>query len=181
MNSQQKKVVVSDFEKLLTESSATFLVNYRGLNVSQMETLRRAVREDGGILKITKARLMKIAAQNGSNEIDVLKDFKENFKNQVGLVFAQGKEVPAIVKKLMNFSEESKKLEIIAGVFESKFLTKEDIKILASLPSREVLLGMVIGTMQAPIVGFVRLLHQLIARLLYVLKQISEKKQVEKG
>ena len=180
MDSQQKRVVVSDFEKLLTESSATFLVNYKGLNVFQMESLRRDVREDGGVLKITKARLMKIAAQNVSKEINVLIDFKENFKNQVGLVFARGKEVSVIVKKLMTFCEESKKLEVVAGVFEKKFLTKEDIKILASLPSREVLLGMVAGTMQAPIVGFVRLLHQLVARLLYVLNEIGEKKQDEK-
>jgi len=50
------------------------------------------------------------------------------------------------------------------------------IKTLASLPSREILLAMVAGTMQAPIAGFVRQLHQLIARLVYVLKRIEEKK-----
>ena len=176
MNSKQKQVIVSDFKELLTKSMATFLVNYKGLNVSQMQTLRKSIREEGGILKITKARLMKIAAQKGIQEVGALKDFQESFKNQIGLVFSQGEKISTIAKKLVDFSEESKKLDVIAGIFEAKILTKEDIKVLASLPSRDVLLGIVIGTMQAPITGFVRLLHQLIARLLYVLKQIGENK-----
>ena len=74
---------------MLSASQAAFLVGYKGLSVAQIQTLRNDLREVGGNLKVTKARLMKIAAQN----IQGIESFRDNFKDQVGLVFAQ-EEVP---------------------------------------------------------------------------------------
>ena len=101
MNRQQKEAVIKAFKAELTESNAAFLVKYRGLNVSQLQSLRTDLRQAGGRLKVTKARLMKIAAA----EIDGIDGFKEDFKDQVGLVFAK-EEVPSVAKKLVDFSKE---------------------------------------------------------------------------
>ncbi|MFA5074569.1 MAG: 50S ribosomal protein L10 [Candidatus Babeliales bacterium] len=173
MNRQQKEAVIKDVKKLFSDSHATFLIGYKGLDVANLQSLRKKLREDGGLFKITKARLMKISAKDIDSSIE---SFCDTFKGQVGLVFAQ-KEVPSIAKKLVDFSKENELLEIISGFFDSKFLSKSDVNYLANLPSKEVLLAKLLGTMQAPTRNLAVLLNMMVIRLLYTLKQISEKEQ----
>ncbi|MBD3273237.1 50S ribosomal protein L10 [Candidatus Dependentiae bacterium] len=170
MNRQQKEAVVKNINEQLKESNASFLIDYKGLSVAQLEDLRGDLRQVDGSFKVTKARLMKIAAQN----IEGIDSFKEDFKDQVGLVFVKG-EVPSVAKKLVEFSKENEQLDIVSGFFESKTISKEQISYLASIPSREVLLAQLAGTIQAPISTFARLLNQMIVRLVYVLDQVSKK------
>ena len=170
MNRQQKEAVVKNISGQLKESNASFLIEYRGLSVAQLQALRGQLRQVDGVIQITKARLMKIAAKG----IDGIDGFSDNFKDQVGLVFAKN-EAPAVVKELVEFSKENEKLNIVSGFFESKTMTKEQIGYLASLPSRDVLLGQLAGTLQAPVATFTRLLNQMIVRLVYSLDQVAKK------
>lgn len=172
MKRQHKEAVITDLERMMTEAQATFLINYKGMNVPLLQGLRRNLRADGNTLKVTKATLMRRAAKNiaGSDS------FAESFKDQVGLVFVQ-KDVSGVAKQLVSYAKEHEALKIIAGFYESKMLTKQELNFLASLPSREVLIGQLLGTMQAPITSFVRVLHLLIARLVFVLKQIETQQQ----
>lgn len=172
MNRQQKEAAISDFKDMLTSANATFLVCYRGLKVKDMFRLRRALRESGGKLKVTKARLMKRAAQG----IDGIDPFAKDFKDQIGLVFAL-EEAPPVAKALVNFSKDNEALKVLSGFFESKMLTGEEVEFFASIPSREVLLAQLAGTLQAPIAGLARQLNMLIVRFLYALKQVAEKKE----
>jgi len=178
MNRQQKESVVADFKKLFSESQCSFLVNYRGLNVVQMQSFRKNLRETGGVFKITKARLLKIAAQNLANEVEGITSFKEDFHDQIGIVFSQDN-TPALAKKIVDFSKDNEQLKIISGLFEAKVLTKEEIVSLASLPSKDVLLSMLARTMQEPISGFARALNAVILDLAYAIQQIGEKKDNE--
>lgn len=172
MNRQQKEAVVADVKNMLGQAEASFLVKYQGLNVKDVLSLRRALREKEAQFKVAKARLMKIAAQ----DIEGIDAFRESFKDQVGLVFAL-QDVPAVAKQLVAFAKDHKSLEVLSGFFEAQMLSKQEVEFLASLPTREVLLAQLAGTLQAPIANFARLLHTLIARLLYVLTQIAEKKE----
>ncbi len=86
MNRQQKAVVVKDLKDKFLESKAAFLVGFKGLSVSQIEDLRNDLRECGGLFKVTKARLMKIA----TNDVDGIDSFANEFKDQVGLIFVKG-------------------------------------------------------------------------------------------
>lgn len=172
MNRQQKEVVISDFKNLFSDSNATFLVDYKGMTVSQMQDLRRNLREVDGLMKVTKARLMKLATQ----EVQGVDGFKDLLHDQIALVFAKN-EVPPTAKKLIEFAKNGVPIEIVSGFFESKVLSKDEIKFLANLPSREVLLGLLAGTLQAPISGLARLLNMMILRLLYGLKEVAAKKQ----
>ncbi len=174
MNRQEKVQVIDLVKQLFAESEATFLVGYKGLDVSSMQALRRQLRSSQATLKVTKARLMKIAAQDVSGA----EPFSENFKDQVGLVFAKA-DVSVVAKKLVEFSKEHQALDVMSGFFESRLMTREQVLVLASLPSREVLLAMVAGTVQAPITKFVFLLNMLIVRLLIVLQKASEKECIE--
>lgn len=171
MNRQQKEVVVSDIKKLFSEAQATFLIQYKGLDVAHLQSLRKNLRENQSVLKVTKANLMRIAI----SDIGGTDGFKDQFKDQVGLVFVNG-DVPAAAKKLTAFSKENESLQIISGFFEAKTLDKRSIEIIASLPPREILIAQLLATMQAPISGLANVLQQLIARPLNVLKQIAEKK-----
>jgi|SaaInlLV_10m_DNA_2_1039722.scaffolds.fasta_scaffold00047_49 large subunit ribosomal protein L10 len=172
MNRQQKEEVVSSIRNLFSESEAAFLVNYRGLSVLQMQELRKQLRDSDGILRIAKARLMKIAVK----DVGGVDAFKDNFCEQVGLVFAK-KEVPSVAKQLVAFSKEHEAMSVVSGFFESNVITEQQINFLSSLPSREELLAILAGTLQAPVAGLARSLQMVIAKLLYALKQIVEKKE----
>lgn len=172
MNRQQKEAVVADFKQMLEQAEASFLVSYRGLTVKDISSLRSDLRQSGARLKVAKARLMKIAAQ----DIEGIDGFKDNFKDQVGLVFAK-REAPAVAKHLINFAQKQKALQVLSGFFESKVLSQQEIEFLASLPSKEVLRAQLAGTLQAPISNFAQVLQMLITRLAYALKQVSEKKE----
>ncbi len=171
MNRQQKEAAVTDFRSLFSGAKAAFLVGYKGLTVSQMQALRRDLRSVDSLLKITKARLMKIAAK----DVEGIDGFVDQFKDQVGLVFSNN-EVPPTAKKLVEFTKNGVPLTILAGFFESKVLSGNEIDFLASLPAKDVLLAQVVGTIQAPISGLARLLNMMVIRLLYCLKEIEGKK-----
>jgi large subunit ribosomal protein L10 len=174
MNRQQKEHVITDIHHMMVGNQAIFLVNYKGLSVPALQQLRRNLRTNGGKFKVAKATLMQRAAQ----DIAGAAPFAESFKDQVGLVFVH-KDVSDVAKQLRTFSQENESLKILAGFYESKVLSKQEIEFLASLPSREVLIAQLLGTMQAPMSATVRVLHLLIARLVIVLKEI-EKKQAGK-
>jgi len=171
MNRQQKEAVIKEVRDLFDQSQAAFLVGYKGLTVAQVKALRKDLREAGGVFKVTKARLMKIAASDITN----VDEFSVAFKNQVGLVFVKKGEVPLVAKKLVNYSKENELLNIVSGYFESKPISKNEIGYLAALPSKEVLLAQILGTINAPASRSAGLVHTVISRLLNVLKHISEK------
>jgi large subunit ribosomal protein L10 len=104
---------------------------------------------------------MKRAAQDSDNAQLLI----PYFKDQVGIVFLD-KQDPAIIKFLYDFSKDNEALKMVAGSLESKLVDASTLKVLATLPSREVLLAQVCGVIKAPV-----------AKLAFVLQQISNKKQ----
>lgn len=172
MNRQEKEVVVQDFKADFEQARAAFLVNYCGLPVSALQALRKDLRGVGGSFKITKARLLRIAAQD-HKEFEELQDY---FKGQVGLVFAH-QDVAGVAKNVIDFSKKNEKLSVVAGIFEGSLVTKEQIVFIASLPSREVLLAQLLGGLQAPISGFVRCLNMMLVKLVWTLEQVRCGKQ----
>lgn len=171
MNRQQKEEIVADFKDMLSKAEASFVVNYRGLEVSDISGLRGMLRKNGGTLKVTKARLMKIAAEG----IDGIEPFKENFKDQIGLVFAF-EEVAPVAKCLVDFSKDHDALQIVSGFCESKMLSSQDVDFFASLPSRDVLIGQLAGALQAPITNLARVLIMPVQQLATVLQKVAESK-----
>ena len=171
MNRQQKETIVADFQDLFQKAHAAFLVNYKGVDVAGIQSLRSSLRKDGALFKVTKARLMKKAAQ----KVDGVDKFSEDFKDQVGLVFALG-EVPGIAKKLVDFSSQTESFKVVSGFFESKAITQEQIKLLAALPSRDVLLAQVASTLQAPMAGLARVLQLVVTQMSQASGQTVESK-----
>lgn len=171
MNQQQKQGVIVDIRRMFDCAEAVFLINYKGLSVSSLQLLRKNLRENNGAFKVVKASLMRLAAKDISGTVS----FADEFKNQVGLVFANG-DVSATAKELVSFAKNNKLFTIVAGFYESGMLAQQDVIYLASLPSREILIAQLLGTMQAPISTVARLFNMLIARIVHVLKRIEENK-----
>lgn len=161
MNRQEKSQLVTELKDQFSQSAGSILVGYKGLSVNQLQKLRKGVRQNGGQFKVTKARLMKLAAQDLQNAQPLIPYFKE----QIGLVFMNSQD-PAIIKFLHTFSKENEALKLVAGSMESKLVDASTLKQLALLPSREVLLSQLCGVLKAPI-----------SKLAFVLQQVSNKKQ----
>lgn len=172
MNRQQKMEVVDFLKDNFSTSEASFLITVNGLTVGQMQNLRIELRNNGGLLKVAKGRLMKLAIQDVDGGAQELMPF---CKNQVGLVFAQA-EPPAVAKVLHDFAGKNDAFSIVVGCLESGVIDAASVARIALLPSKDVLRAQACGTLKMPIVGFVNVLRVLILRLLWVLKQISDKK-----
>ena len=172
MNRQEKEAVIASLKTDLTQSSASFVVGVSRLTVAELEGLRKNLRQQQGKLQVAKVRLMKRAVQ----ESQCAQGLELFLKEQIALVFAT-QEAPSIAKMLCGFAKENERFSVLAGYMDASILDQDAVKVIASLPPKEVLLAQLAGTLNAPITNFVGILHQLIARLVYVLKAIEEKKQ----
>ncbi len=163
MNRHEKEQVIKYLKDSFTASPASFLVEYKGLTVSELQALRRQLRDQGGVIKVTKARLMKRAAEGvaGAQELSPY------FKEQIAVVFAQ-KEIAPVAKTLVNFAKGNKGLIIVVGSAEQEFLDGNAIKFMASLPPREILLAQLCGVLMAPVAS--------LARVVNSIKEEAEKK-----
>jgi large subunit ribosomal protein L10 len=175
MNRQQKESVVELFHKDFLANKGTFLVNYSGLTVGQMQQLRRQLREKGGALKIAKMRLVKRALAN----VEGVDGLLSHCKNQLGVVFAyDSSEVSGVAKALNDFSKKNESLGLIAGCMDAQLLDKTAIVRIASLPAKEVLLAQLCGTLNAPLTSLVCGLNSMMTKLLIALKEVEKQKQV---
>lgn len=173
MNKQQKEVVVSSLKQNFSQNEASFLVNVKGLTVEQSESLRKKLREKGGRLQVVKVRLMKRALHNVES-VQVLEPY---MREQIGVVFAP-QSAPAVAKVLDDFSKANESFKIVVAAMEASLLTAHEVKSLASLPSRAVLLGQVVQAAQSPLTGLVFMTNQMMAQLVTIIEQVEKKKQV---
>ncbi len=164
------KEVESMTEKLKSAKSA-YITEYRGLTVAEITELRNKLRDAGSEYKVVKNRLTKIALEQTG-----LSAFKDHFQGPVAMAITQADPVkPA--KTLVDFAKAHDKLKIKAGFLDKNALSLDQIKALANLPSREVLIGKLVGSLSSPIYGFLRVLQGPSYGLVNVLDQIRKQKE----
>ena len=149
-----KENQVAELQAWIGENAGIVLADYRGLTVAEDTELRAALRKGEIGYKVAKNTLIKRAANN--LEINDLDSFLEG---PTALAFA--KDPIAVAKTLVEFAEKHKALEIKAGLLDGKFIDAAVITSLAKLPSREVLLGKMLGSMQSSLYSFVRVIDQI--------------------
>ncbi|MCF6139485.1 50S ribosomal protein L10 [Pseudalkalibacillus berkeleyi] len=145
---EQKKQIVSTIADQLKNSKTTILVDYRGLDVSEVTELRKQLREAGVTFKVYKNTMTRRAAEEAG-----LSELNETLVGPTAIAFSED-EVVAPAKILNNFSKEHEALVIKAGVVEGQITSVENIKALAELPSRDGLLSMLLSVLQAPMRNF---------------------------
>lgn len=143
----QKSVIVEEIAAKMQASVGTIVVDYRGLTVEEVTTLRKSLRDAGIEFKVYKNGLLRRAAvQNGFEGLD------EVFTGPTAIAFSN-EDVVAPAKILNDFSKEHKALELKGGIIEGQVATLEEVKALAELPSREGLLSMLLSVLTAPMRG----------------------------
>ena len=173
MPTQAKREMIDSLVQLLNKSNAVFITEYRGLSVKKISDCRRRIREAGGEMKVCKNTLMRIAFTeagiNHASEFD---------SGPNGYVLSYG-DVAYVAKAIRDFSKEkgNEALIVKGAILEGKILSKEQVFALADLPSREVLIAQVVGTIAAPLRGLVTVLSGPSRGLVTCLSQIKDKKE----
>ncbi|WP_025270590.1 50S ribosomal protein L10 [Hippea sp. KM1] len=171
MKKERKVELAKRLAEQLQEAKIVIVAGYSGLTVAEMESIRNDIKKAGCTFNVIKNNIVKKAIEG--SDWDVMKEQLRGAN-----AFALGFDDPAVLAKiLVEKAKEFKKLEVKFGCLGGKLLTAEDVKALSKLPPKEVLLAQVLGTMKAPISGFVNVLAANIRQLLYVLKAIEEKKK----
>ena len=166
-----KKVIVEEIKDKVEKAQGVVLVDYRGLNVAELTELRRNYKEAGVDYKVYKNTMMRFAFKDAGFE-----EFNEYLVGPNALVF--GFEDPVQPAKITEeFAKEHDNLEIKAGIVDGKIIGIEEIKELASLPSREVLIAQTLGGLNAPIAGFANVLQGTVRNLVYALSAIREQQE----
>jgi len=170
---EEKKQIVQEIKEKVEKAQGIVLVDYRGLTVEEVTQLRRNYRKAGVEYKVYKNTLMRFAFKELG-----LEDFNEYLKGPSAIAF--GYDDPVQPAKVTNdFAKEHEALEIKAGIVDGKIVSIEEIKALANLPSKEVLIAQVLGGFNAPIAGFVNVLQGTIRSLVYALNAIKEKQEAQ--
>ena len=167
----EKVAVVDEVAAKLSSADAVIITEYRGLKVGQLAGLRRQLRDAGGEYKVFKNTLAKLgAAKAGVEGLD------EMLLGPSGITFVTG-DVAAVAKALRDAAKANPLLVIKGGSMGGKVLSIKDVEALAELPSREVLLAMFAGALQAPLVKTAGLLQALPRNFAYGLKALIDQKE----
>ncbi len=167
---EEKQKKVAEIYESLQKSMLVVFCDYRGLNVEEMTELRNQLRTPGVELKVLKNTMFRFALKQNGNE-----DVAAQIIGPNAVLFSQEDPV-APVKVLFEFARTHKNLVVKGGILEGQLISAEKVKDLAELPPREVLIAQVLGTMQAPISAFVRVLNANLTGLVRALDQIREQK-----
>ncbi len=170
MNKEAKGKVVSELSDLLNSSKATFVADYRGMDVEAVNKLRGELRLLGVDYRVAKNTLLRLAAKGTSAE-----GLEAHLQGPTAVAFARD-DVAGPAKVLAELDKVSKSFEIKGGIMDGKLLSVDDIKALAELPSREVLLAKLLGSMSAPASNFVGVLAAVPRSLVQVLAAIQDQK-----
>ncbi len=169
-----KEHMIKELTDKLRASQGIFVTEFTGLNVLDIGRLKTVLKLSKASYIVVKNSLGKMALKNVKNE-----ELLPYIEGTVGLVVC-GHDPIGASRALMNFRKGSEKLKVKAGVLDGKVISEADIKTLAALPSREVLLARVFGGMKAPISGFVTALNETISKFVYAINAVKDKKEKTK-
>lgn len=171
MKLEQKQKIVEELAEKFKKSKVLIVTDYKGLNVTTLNDLRRKLRESDIEYRVVKNTLLARA----SDDTDVSK-IKDSFKGPSAIAMSFEDPV-APAKVLTKFAEENKKLEIKIGVMGNRVLSLDDIKVLSSLPAREVVLARLLSAMNAVPTGLVSALSNIPRKMINVIQAIKEQKE----
>jgi large subunit ribosomal protein L10 len=165
----RKQEIVSELEKLFEGSSLAIVADTSGITVAEITQLRRRLDKDNAKCRIAKNTLVKIATKDSEfASIDSLA------KGPSAFLLAQD-EPAAVAKTAVNFFKEIKKGEIRGGVFEGKQISANDIKGLAELPSKDVLLSSIMGGLDSGARGIAGIFEGLIRDIALLTEEVAKK------
>ena len=150
-----KQPIVAEISELLDGAATAVVVDYRGLTVAQDTELRKQLREAGVTYKVYKNTMIRRAAEGTA-----FAALDPHLEGPTAIAVSKT-DASAAARILAEFAKKADKLEIKGGVVEGNYYDAKGMQVIATIPSREVLLGRLLGSMQSPIANFARVLNQI--------------------
>ena len=150
-----KQPIVDEIAALFDGAASAVLVDYRGLTVEQDTALRKQLREAGVSYKVYKNTLIKRAAEGTA-----FAALDPDLEGPTALAVSKA-DATAPARAIAKFAKTADKLELKAGVVEGTYYDANGMQVIATIPSREELLGKLLGSIQSPITNFARVLSQI--------------------
>ena len=150
-----KQPIVEEISGIIKDAASVVLVNYSGLTVEQDTIIRKELREAGVQYKVYKNTMMKRAFEG--TDCECLTQHLEG----TNALAVSATDATAPARILAKYAKQYPALELIAGVVEGNYNDQAGIQALSSIPSREELLGKLLGSIQSPITNFARVLNQI--------------------
>jgi len=167
---KRKKAVVAEVSEQVSAASAIVLAEYRGIEVGEMTALRAKARASGIYFRVLKNTLARRAVSGTP--------FEKLAEQLTGpLIYGISPDPVATAKVLDTFAKANDKLVIRAGAMPNAVISAQEVKALASMPSRDELIAKLMGTMQAPVAQFARTLNEVPARFVRTLAAVRDKQQ----
>jgi large subunit ribosomal protein L10 len=172
MPTEKKKQIIDSLQKVFAESNSGIMADYRGLKTSDVVALRRKLRDAGVEVHVVKNTLARIAAGNaGKDQIGV------NFEGPMAIIFVKD-DISKTAKILTDHITSTKMaMKIKGGFLGNKPITAKEVSTIATLPSREILLGKVMGGVQGPLYALMNQVNAPLRGLMTVLQ--GRMKQLE--
>lgn len=171
LTKEKKAETVARLSDLLSHSKLTVMAKYSGTSVKSLQSLRKGAKDSGTIILVTKNRLFKQALGG----VEKYKDADSTWiEGQLLYAFNPSDEV-APAQELANFAKTEPQLEFVGGLSdEGIVLASEDVKVLASLPSKDQLRAQLVATVSAPLTGFIQVASGNVRGILNVLSARAE-------
>jgi len=167
---EYKVTAVAELQQLLETGKDFFFTEYRGMTVEQISNLRRKLRETSAEYKVVKNNFAKIAFKNLGND-----GVESYFVGPTAVAISSGADSGAVAKALLDFGKEAPVL-LRGGLVEGMVFDKNQVEAFSKLPSRTQLIGMLMGTMQAPLQNFVFALNGVTSKLVRTLQAVADQK-----
>ena len=169
MPTQQKTKAVENLEKQARESTGLLVTSFKALKTVEFNEIRAKLRLLKCEYRVVKNSLTRIALKNAG-----MSELADMLQGPTALVLERGDAIAA-TKVIFEFAKTHENLKVNGGYFEGKVLDGKELKAIAALPSREILLAQLLGTLQAPMVNLVSVLQAPMRDLVGVLDQVSKK------
>ncbi|MGD8465536.1 MAG: 50S ribosomal protein L10 [Anaerolineae bacterium] len=175
ISKEKKQQMVADYVERLSNSQAVIFTDYRGLDVAALTNLRRLLREEQSSYQIIKNTLFQLALEQAELPVPA-----EYLDGPVAVSYCF-EEVPPVAKALVEFGDRAKVLKIRGALLGDSLLNVESVKDLADLPSREILLARLVGSVQGPASSLVSTLAAPMRELVQVLQARAEQAEGEEA
>ena len=169
MNKQQKGAEVEELAQRFKRASMALVSEYKGMTAAEATELRRRLRAVRGELRVAKNTLVRRAIKDTP-----FAPLEEKLGGPVGVILSFEDPV-AVAKTIVSFKDAGDKLKVRAGVLGGRPISIEDVRALATLPPKEVLMAQLLGLLQAPGSQLVRLLNEPGSALARVIDAIGKK------
>lgn len=169
----KKEALRAEAGDRFNKAGAALVAEYRGLTVAELTELRTELRKVGAEFKVTKNRVLKKAIELDAEGSTALSD---KLVGPVGVLYLY-EDVAAGAKVAVEFAKSHEKFVVTGGIMDGAAVTEGDIKAISDLPSKEVLLGQIVGSLVAPHRGLLGVLNGVTRNLVQVINAIKDTKQ----